>query len=102
MRKVRMPHLEARLEDGQGNRRQEAGGASLTEVQRDGSVLLPAAAASRVRQLQELRRIVPRCFHGWQWSCHAWQSHFLRAQGGCRRRWQEEVSRSLRDDCPAI
>merc|ERR1739846_252584 len=30
-------------------------------------------------------------FHGRKWSCHAWQGHFLRAQGGRRCRWQEEV-----------
>merc|ERR1711966_267041 len=51
--KNNMPHLQDHMEDGKGDRRQEIGGPSLAEVQRDGGVLLPASAASRVRQLQE-------------------------------------------------
>merc|ERR1711908_191080 len=46
--------------------RQEDGGPSLPEVQRDGRVQLPASAAARVRQLQELRGLVSRRLHGWQ------------------------------------
>merc|ERR1711988_389375 len=78
---------------GQGDRRQEDGGPTLAEIQRDGSVQLPAAAAPGVRHLQELRGPLPRCFHGWQRRGDAWESHLVRAQGGgWRRRRQEEVS----------
>merc|ERR1712087_270384 len=89
-----MPHQQAEVEDGQGDRRQEDGGPPLPQVQRDGSVQLPAAAAARVRHLQELRGPVARGFHGRQRRCDAWQGHLLRAQGGGRRRRQEEVSAS--------
>merc|ERR1712066_545658 len=79
---VRMPYLQAQVEDGQGDRWQE-----------DGSVQLPAAAAPGVRHLQELRGPVPRCLHGWQRRGDAWQSHLVRAQGRGWRCWrQEEVS----------
>merc|ERR1711862_426349 len=82
----------AEVEDGQGDGRQEDGGPPLPQVQRDGSVQLPAAAAARVRHLQELRGPVARGVHGRQWCCDAWQGHLLRAQGGGWRRRQEEVS----------
>merc|ERR1711937_398590 len=59
-----------------------------------GSVQLPAAAASGVRHIQELRGPVARGFHGWQRRGDAWQGDLVRAQGGGQRRWQEEVSAS--------
>merc|ERR1739838_598163 len=52
--KNNMPHLQAEVEDGQGDRRQEARGSALPQVQRDGPVQLPASAASGLRHLQEL------------------------------------------------
>merc|ERR1711976_1081483 len=60
----------------------------------DGRVQLPASAASRLRQLQELRGSVPRRLHGWQRCGHAWKDHQLRAEGRWRCWWQEEVSES--------
>merc|ERR1712060_59378 len=64
---VCLPHLEARVEDGERNWREKTGGSSLLEVQRDGGMLLPAAAAIGVRHFQELRGPLARCFHGRQW-----------------------------------
>merc|ERR1711920_1028070 len=87
-----VPYLCLEVEDGQGDRRQEDGGSALLEVQRDGSVQLPAAATSGVRYLQELRGSLPCSLHGRQRSCHVGQSHLLRAQGGGRCWRQEEVS----------
>merc|ERR1711862_222773 len=88
-----LPYLRTQVEDGQGDRWQEARGSSLLEVQRDGSVLLPASAASRVRHLQELRGSLPCCLHGWQRLCYAWQGRVLRAsRGGRQGRRQEEVN----------
>merc|ERR1719445_247257 len=87
-----MPHLQVEVEDGKGNWRQEDGGASLLEVQRDGSVQLRSSAATGVRHIQELRGPVACGFHGRQWCSHVGQGDLLRAQGrGCRW-WQEEVS----------
>merc|ERR1711941_151770 len=71
---------------------QEVGGSPLLEVQRDGPVQLPASAAVGCRHLQELRGPVPRGLHGRQRSRHVGQGDLVRAQGGGRRRWQEEVS----------
>merc|ERR1712157_650154 len=50
------------------------------------------AAAACVRYLQELRGLVARGLHGRQWCRHAREGDLMRAQGGGRRRWQEEVS----------
>merc|ERR1712124_133537 len=86
-----MPCLCPEVEDGQGDWWQEDGGPSLLEVQRDGSVQLPASAAFGLRHLQELRGPVPCCLHGWQRCGDAWQGGELRAQGGRRQGWQEEV-----------
>merc|ERR1711862_539389 len=58
----------------------------------DGAVQLPAAAAAGVRHLQELRGPLPRGLHGWQRRGDAWQGDLVRAEGGGRRGWQEEVS----------
>merc|ERR1711975_183704 len=93
VRALRLPHLEALLEDGQGDGWQEDGGPPRTEVERDGAVQLPAAAAARVRHLQELRGPLPRGLHGWQRCGDARQGGVLRAEGGGQcRRGQEEVS----------
>merc|ERR1711876_27133 len=86
-----MPYLQAQVEDGQGDGWQEDGGSALAEVERDGTVQLSAAAAARLRHLQELRGPLASCVHGRQRRGHAWQSHLLRAQGGCWCRRQEEV-----------
>merc|ERR1711974_145618 len=94
LRPLRVPHLEAQVEDGQGDRRQEDGGPPLLEVQRDGPVQLPASAAARLRHLQELRGFVPRRLHGWQWSGDARESGVLREEGGGCRWRQEEVRES--------
>merc|ERR1712217_42585 len=94
LRSFCLPHLEAQVEDGQGDWRQEDGGSSLPEVQRDGSVQLPASAAFGLRHLQELRGPVPCCLHGRQRCGDAWQGGELRAQGGRRQGWQEEVRAS--------
>merc|ERR1712166_1373683 len=80
-----------RLEDGKGDGRKEDGRSSLTEIERDGRVLLPAAAAVGVRQLQELRGPVARGLHGRERRGDAWEGGQLRAQGGGRRWRQEEV-----------
>merc|ERR1712050_533840 len=80
-------------EDGQGDWWEEDGGAALAEVQRDGPVQLPAPAAAGVRHLQELRGPLPRGLHGRQRCGDAWEGDLLRAEGGSRRRWQEEVIR---------
>merc|ERR1711972_803903 len=99
LRPLCLPHLQAQVEDGQGDGRQEDGGPALAEVERDGAVQLPAAAAIGLRHLQELRGPLARCLHGWQWCGDAWQGHLLRAQGrGWRCWWQEEVS-TERGDC---
>merc|ERR1712113_848815 len=55
-------------------------------------VQVPATAAVGVRQFQELRGLVTRCFHGRQWRRDAWQGRLVRAEGGGSRRRQEEVS----------
>merc|ERR1712086_503799 len=95
LRPFRMPHLQDHMEDGKGDRRQEIGGPSLAEVQRDGGVLLPASAASGVRQLQELRGPFARRLHGWQRRGDAWKGHCLRAEGGCRRQGRQEEVKAL-------
>merc|ERR1712226_105390 len=88
-----MPGLRSEVEDGQGDWWQEDGGPSLPEVQRDGPVQLPATAAARVRQLQELRGSLSCCLHGRQRLRHVGKGHLLREEGGCRWCWwQEEVS----------
>ena len=69
------------VEDGKGDGRQEDGGPQPPEVQRDGSVQLPAPAASRVRHLQELRGSVSGCCHGWQRRRDAWKGGEPRAKG---------------------
>ncbi|CAJ1350432.1 unnamed protein product, partial [Effrenium voratum] len=81
LRPRRVPRVRAQVEDGQGDRRQEDGGPSLPQVQRDGSVQLPAPAAFGVRHLQELRGLVSRGLHGWQRCGDARQGGELRAQG---------------------
>merc|ERR1712060_145133 len=88
-----MPHLQAQVEDGQGDWREENGRPALAEVERDGTVQLPASAAPCLRHLQELRGPFACCLHGRQWCCHAWQGDLLRAQRGCQCRGQEEVMR---------
>merc|ERR1712098_41545 len=50
-----VPRVEDPVEDWQGDRRQEDGGAALDEVERDGGVLVRAAAAARRGHVQELR-----------------------------------------------
>merc|ERR1712113_1247870 len=95
LRKGFLPYLEAQVEDGQGDRRQEDGRSSLLEVQRDVPVQLPATAALGVRHLQELRGLVSRRLHGWQWCCHVGQGDLLREEGGGRQGRQEEVSAIL-------
>merc|ERR1739844_425848 len=87
-----MPHLEAEVEDGQGDWRQKDGGPAFSEVERDGPVQLHASAASRLRHLQELRGPFSSRLHGRQWRGYAWQSHLLRAERGGWCRWQEEVT----------
>merc|ERR1712083_1023951 len=87
-----MPHFKVEVEDGKGNRWEKNGGPALLEVQRDGPVQLPAAAAIGVRYFQELRGTFTCCLHGWQRRCDAWQSHLLRAEGGSSCRWQEKMS----------
>merc|ERR1712151_146102 len=78
-------------------RRQEDGGPPLLEVQRDGSVQLPAPAAFGLRQFQELRGSFPRCFHGRQRRGDVGQGYFVRAQrGGWRGRQEEVILRFLR------
>merc|ERR1711865_1320849 len=105
VRPVSVPYLEGRLEDGQRNRWQEDGGSALSEVERDGRVLLPAAAAAGVRLLQELRGPLACGLHGRERCGHAREGGQLRAQGGGRRRWQEEMSlpsRPLLDWVPPL
>merc|ERR1712014_288594 len=80
-----MPHLKARVENGQRDRWKENGRPTFLEVQRDGRVLLPATAAISVRLLQELRGPLARCFHGWKWRCYVGQSRELRKEGGGRK-----------------
>merc|ERR1712139_723760 len=75
-----------------GDWRQEDGGPPRAEVERDGAVHVPAAAAARVRHLQELRGPLPRGLHGRQRRGDAREGGVLRAKGGGQRRgWQEEV-----------
>merc|ERR1711972_582688 len=80
LRPLCMPHLQAQVEDGQGDGRQEDGGPALTEVERDGAVQLPAAAAPGLRHVQELRGPFPCRLHGWQRRGDAWQGYLVRAQ----------------------
>merc|ERR1719222_1084429 len=94
---VCVPYLKAEVEDGQGDRREEDGGAPLPEVERDGRVQLRAAAAPCVRHLQELRGPLPRGVHGRQRRGHARKSYLVREKGRWRwRRRQKEVSRARR------
>merc|ERR1712039_25244 len=74
---VCLPYLQNRLEDGKRDWRKENGRPSLFEVQRDGRVCIPATAAVGLRFIQELRRIVPCSFHGWERCCDAWQGRLL-------------------------
>merc|ERR1712176_169967 len=80
------------MEDGQGDWREENGGSALSQIQRDGPVLLPAPAALGVRHVQELRGFVTRRVHGWQRCGHVGQGGLMRAEGGGRRWRQEEMS----------
>merc|ERR1712187_391892 len=77
LRPLGMPHLQAQVEDGQGDRWQEDGGPTLAEVERNGAVQLPAAAALGLRHLQELRGPLPSCLYGWQRRSDAGQGHLL-------------------------
>merc|ERR1712183_1208075 len=58
LRKVGLPHLQDRLEDGKGDWWQENGRPSLFEVERDGRVRIPATAASGLRLFQ-IARVFP-------------------------------------------
>merc|ERR1739848_336938 len=91
LRSVGVPHLWSQVEDGKGDRRKEDGGPTLAEIERDGSVLLPATAAAGVRQLQELRGPLACRFLGRQRRGDAWKGRDLREEGGGGRRRQEEV-----------
>merc|ERR1711937_882713 len=71
----------------------ENGRSTLLEVQRDGRMLLPATAASGVRQLQELRGPLARGFHGRERRCDVGQGRELRKEGGGRKGRQEEMSK---------
>merc|ERR1712183_175162 len=96
MRKVGLPYLENRLEDGQGDWRKENGRSALFEIERDGRVRFPATAAFGLRLFQELRGFVPSSIHGRQRCCHAWQGCLLRAEARCCCRRQEEMRRDVR------
>ena len=82
--------VDVQLAVSQRDWRQENGGFPLAEVQRDGTVQLPASAAACLRQLQELRGFFPRSFHGRQWICYVGQGDMLREDGRCRWCWKEE------------
>merc|ERR1711997_665534 len=74
---VGLSHLQAQVEDGQRDWRQEDGRPSLAEVKRDGAVQLPATAATSVRHLQKLRGALASRFYGWQWCCDARQGGLM-------------------------
>merc|ERR1712007_46601 len=56
------------------------GGSSFIEIERDGAVQFPAAAASCLRHVQKLRRPLSRRVHGRQWCGHVRQGHLVRFQ----------------------
>merc|ERR1711972_1109345 len=58
-------------------------------------VQFPTAAASGLRHVQELRGLVPRGLHGWQWRGDVGQGRLLRAEGGGCGWRQEEVSTAM-------
>merc|ERR1712151_1294545 len=88
---ISVPYLEAQVEDGQGDRRQEDGRSALLEVERDGPVQFRTTAALGLRHIQELRGLVACGVHGRERCGDVGQGHLLRAQGGSRWRRQEEV-----------
>merc|ERR1712187_804676 len=94
-----MGDLEAQVEDGQGDRRQEDGRSALVEVERNGPVQFCTTAAFGVRHIQELRGFVTCGLHGRKWCSDAGQGHLLRAQGGSRWWRQEEVRSPRLDKC---
>merc|ERR1711918_214764 len=81
-----VPRVEDLVEDRQGDRRQEDGGAALDEVERDGGVHFRAAAAARGGHVQELRGLVAHRVLGRQRCRDAWQDRHRGAEGGD---WQE-------------
>merc|ERR1712164_223170 len=82
-----VPCVEDPLEDRQGDGRQEDGGASLDEVERDGGVHVHAAAAARGGHVQELRGPVAHRLPGRERRRDAWQDRV----GGAEGRGRQEV-----------
>merc|ERR1711997_366280 len=68
---------------------------SFFEVKRNGAVQFPAAAATCLRHVQELRRPFACRIHGRKRCRDARESHLLRTERGRRQRWQEEVGFEL-------
>merc|ERR1712039_689713 len=87
----RVPHFEAQVEDGQGDRREKDGRTPLIEAERDGGMQLHPPTAAGLRYLQELRGHVTCRFHGRQWCGDAWARKCLRTKRGNWRWRQEEV-----------
>merc|ERR1712146_217180 len=85
-----MGRVEDRVEDRQGDWRQEDGGPALDEVERDGGVHVRAAAAACGGHFQELRGLVAHCVPRRERRGHARQDRHRGAEGGC----EEEVSAS--------
>merc|ERR1719281_1370675 len=98
LRPVGLPHLEAQVEDGQGDRWEEDGGPARPEIERDGGGLVSASAAAGLRHLQELRGPLACGLHGRQRRGDAWQGGRVREEGGGCGSWrQEEVSENGQD-----
>merc|ERR1711879_286899 len=88
---ISLPHFQIEVEDGKRDRWQENGRPSFFEVKRNGAVQFPAAAATRLRHIQELRRPFACRIHGRKRCRDARESHLLRTERGRRQRWQEKV-----------
>merc|ERR1711881_434719 len=97
-RPVGVPHLRSQVEDGKGDRRKEDGGPTLAEIERDGSVLLPATAAAGVRQLQELRGPLACRVLGRQRRGDAWKGRDLREEVRAGRRANPDLKIDPRGD----
>merc|ERR1712032_1568020 len=90
LRPVRLPHLQAQVEDGQGDRWQEDGGSSLPEVERDawkGHLVREEGGGRRWRQEEVIAFRLPRT---WDALCTAYAA-LCPANPSLRPPWKREL-----------
>merc|ERR1711918_217202 len=91
LRPVGVPYFRTQMENGERDRWEDNGRSPFVEVERNGSVFLPAAATACVRQLQKLRGSFARRILRRQRRGDAWKGRDLRKERGGSRWWQEKM-----------